>query len=153
LPEAGQAAFSSVIPFRFAGSTQYVQLLEKGLIGVEAKSGKLLWHYPKAVSIYGANIPTPLASDDYIYVASAGTGGGTIRIVSKDGQFRVEEAYFSAKNPTAIGSVIKLGDHLYGTTGGAMLCLEFKTGKVLWEERALGAASLLYADNRLYLHG
>jgi outer membrane protein assembly factor BamB len=153
LPQAGQAAFSSVIPFQPTGAKQYVQLLEKGLIGIEAKSGKFLWHYPKAVSIYGANIPTPLVSDDSIYVASAGTGGGVIKIAGKEGEFQVEEVYFSAKNPTAIGSVVKLGDHLYGTTGGAMVCLEFKTGKVLWEERALGPASLLYADNRIYLHG
>jgi outer membrane protein assembly factor BamB len=153
LPKAGTAAFSSVIPFELAGSKQYVQLLEKGLFGVEGKTGKLLWHYAKPVSIYGANIPTPLAADDYIYVASAGTGGGAIKILPKDGQFEVEEVYFSAKNPTAIGSVVKLGNQLYGTTGGAMICLEFKTGKVLWQERALGAASLLYADGRIYLHG
>jgi outer membrane protein assembly factor BamB len=153
LPQGGLAAFSSVIPFELASGKQYVQLLEKGLFGVEARSGKPLWHYAKPVSIYGANIPTPLAASDYIYVASAGTGGGTVRIVPKDGQFEVEEAYFSSKNPTAIGSVVKLGGYLYGTTGGAMVCLEFKTGKVLWEERALGAASLLCADDRIYLHG
>ena len=81
------------------------------------------------------------------------TGGGTVRIVPREGQLQVEEVYFSVKNPTAIGSVVKLGDHLYGTTGGAMVCLDLKIGKVLWEERALGPASLLYADDRIYLHG
>ena len=37
--------------------------------------------------------------------------------------------------------------------GQAMLCIEFTTGEVKWEDRALGSASLCYADGRLYLHG
>ena len=48
---------------------------------------------------------------------------------------------------------MKLGDYLYGTTGAALLCLEFQTGQVKWKERALGAASICFADGRLYLHG
>ena len=46
-----------------------------------------------------ANIPTPVAAHDYIYVASAGTGGGAVHLTVKDGKFVAEEAYFSAKNP------------------------------------------------------
>ena len=34
-----------------------------------------------------------------------------------------------------------------------MLCIEFATGDVKWQERALGPASLCYAAGRLYLHG
>jgi outer membrane protein assembly factor BamB len=34
-----------------------------------------------------------------------------------------------------------------------MMCIEFATGKVKWQQRALGAAALCYADNRIYLHG
>ena len=33
------------------------------------------------------------------------------------------------------------------------MCVDFKTGKVMWSERGIGAASILYADHRLYLHG
>ena len=35
----------------------------------------------------------------------------------------------------------------------ALLCLDFETGEVKWQDRSLGAASLCYADVRLYLHG
>jgi hypothetical protein len=64
-----------------------------------------------------------------------------------------ETLYFEAKLPTAIGGAVKIGDFLYGTTAQAMLCVDFKTGAVKWEERALGAASLCFADGRLYLPG
>lgn len=152
-PEGDTAAFSSAVITEVGGIRQYVQLLQKGLVGVEARTGKLLWRYERPVSRFNANIPTPLASGSEIYVASAGTGGGTIRLKGAGNGITVEPLYFEAKLPTAIGGVIKLGDSLYGTTGQAMLCVEFATGKVRWEERGLGAASLCYADNRLYVHG
>ncbi len=153
VPGGDEAAYASAILVEFSGIQQCVQLLQKGLVGVDAKSGKFLWRYAKPVSRYGANIPTPLASDGYIYCASAGTGGGLIKLTSKDGAITPEQVYFEAKFPTAIGGAVKVGENLYGTTGQALLCVEFTTGKLRWEERALGAASICFADGRLYLHG
>jgi outer membrane protein assembly factor BamB len=152
-PEGDQAAFASAIVVEVGGVKQYVQLLQKGLVGMDAKTGKQLWRYAKATSRFDANIPTPLADDGYIYVGSAGTGGGLVKMKAKDGNVEVEEVYFESKMPTTIGGVVKVGDFLYGTTAKAMLCLEFTTGKVKWEEHALEAASLCYADGRIYVHG
>jgi outer membrane protein assembly factor BamB len=153
VPEGDEAAYSSAIVVESGGIKQYVQLLQKGLVGVDAKSGKLLWRYGKPVSPYNANIPTPVASDGTIYVASAGTGGGSVKLKTSGDKIEPEQLYFTAKLPTAIGGTVKVGDYLYGTTGQAMLCIEFATGDVKWQERALGPASLCYADGRLYLHG
>jgi outer membrane protein assembly factor BamB len=152
-PESDKAAFASAIIVEAGGNKQYVQLLQKGLAGVEAKTGKLLWRYAKPVSRFDANIPSPLAGDGIVYVASAGTGGGAVKLNAKEGRIEAEEIYFGPKYPTAIGGVVKIGEFLYGTTGAAMVCLEFATGQAKWEERALGAASMCYADGRLYLHG
>ena len=44
------------------------------------------------------------------------------------------------------------GDHLFGT-GQVLICADFKTGKVNWTDRSVGAASLLLADGMLFLHG
>lgn len=153
LPEADQAGYASAIVVESGGAKQYVQLLQKGLVGVDAKTGKLLWRYGRAVSRFGANIPTPLYSDGSIYTAAAGTGGGVVRLSSKDGAVEANEVYFESKLPTAIGGVAKVGDYVYGTTAQALLCFEFATGKLKWEDRAIGAASLCVADGRLYLHG
>ena len=63
-----------------------------------------------------------------------------------------EEVYFDPKLPTAIGGAVLVGPYLYGTSQ-AMMCVDFKTGQVKWNERSIGAASLAYADGLLYLHG
>jgi outer membrane protein assembly factor BamB len=153
LPGGDEAAYASAILVNLSGIKQYVQLVQNGLVGVEAKTGKFLWRYSKPISRYGANIPTPVASDGYIYTASAGTGGGVVKFKVSDGSLDPEQVYFESKLPTAIGGTVKIGDFLYGTTAEALLCTEFATGQVKWEDRALGAASLCYADGRLYLHG
>lgn len=153
VPEGDEAGYASAILVEAGGVKQCVQLLKKGLVGVEAKTGKFLWRYGKAVSRYGANIPTPVASDSSIYCAAAGTGGGLVKLKANGGNVEAEQVYFESKLPAAIGGAVKTGDYLYGTTAKALLCLEFATGQLKWEERALEAASVCYAGGRLYLHG
>lgn len=152
-PEADEPGYASAMVVEVGGVRQYVQLLQKGLVGVDSKSGKVLWRFGKAVSKYGANIPSPVVDQDVIYCASAGTGGGAVRLKAGDGGVTAEQLYFEAKLPTAIGGAVKVGDWLFGTTGQAMLCANFVTGQIKWEERALGAAALCLADGRLYLNG
>jgi len=153
VPGGDDAAYTSAIRIEAGGTLQYVQMLQKGLVGVEARSGQLLWRYDRTASRFNANIPTPLAHDGCIYSAGAGTGGGLIRLRAQGASIEYEPVYFSPKLPSAIGGVVKVGDYLYGTGSQSMLCVEWKTGEVKWEERALGPASLCFADGRLYLHG
>jgi outer membrane protein assembly factor BamB len=153
LAEADDAAYSSAIVVEAGGIKQYVQLLQKGLVGVDAKTGKFLWRYSKPVSAFDANIPTPVASDGIIYVGSAGTGGGAVKLNSEGGTIQPEQLYFGPKYPTAIGGAVKVGNYLYGATGQALQCIEFTTGQVKWEERSIAPGSLCYADGLLFVHG
>jgi outer membrane protein assembly factor BamB len=58
------AAYTSVIVTEVGGVKQYVQFLQKGLVGVEAKSGRFLWRYDKTAKGSAANIPTPVADGE-----------------------------------------------------------------------------------------
>ncbi|MGH7135999.1 MAG: PQQ-binding-like beta-propeller repeat protein, partial [Pirellulales bacterium] len=116
LAEADDAAYSSPIVVESGGVRQYVQLLQKGLVGIEAKTGKLLWRYARPISRFDANIPTPVAADGYVYVASAGTGGGAVKLAKANDRVEPTEVYFAPQMPTAIGGTVKIGDFLYGTT-------------------------------------
>lgn len=153
VPGGDNAAYASPIMVEAGGVKQYAQVLEQGLVGVDAKTGAFLWRYDKALSIYKATIPSPVVKGDLIYTGGAGKGGGTVRVKKNDGKVTVEQVYFSPKLPTAIGGAVLVGDLLFGTTGQAMVCADFKSGELKWEERALGAASICAADGRLYLHG
>ena len=153
VPGGDDAAYASAIVVAAAGSKEYVQVLKKGIVGVDAKTGKFLWRYDKIASRYGANIPSPVADQGYVYSAGAGTGGALIQLKSEGGSVQPDQVYFSPKLPTGIGGAVKLGDVVYGTASEVLVCFEFKNGDIKWQDRALGAASLCYADGRLYLHG
>jgi outer membrane protein assembly factor BamB len=153
VPGGDEAAYSSAIIVDLNGLKQYVQFVQHGLVGVDAQTGKFLWRYDRTAHNSPAVIPTPVAADGSIYSAAAMAGGGLIKLQVNDHAVAVEPGYFTAKLPTAIGGVVKVGDNMYGTTSEALLCFDFASGTVKWKERAIGAASLCYADGALYLHG
>jgi outer membrane protein assembly factor BamB len=153
VPDGEQAAYTSALAIEAGGVRQYIQMLQKGLVGVEAKTGKLIWRYDKTAKGSPAVIPTPVADGDFIYSAGARSGGGGVRLKVNGGTFEAEQVYFSPKLPTSVGGVVKASEYLYGTSAGALLCLEFTTGNIKWDDRSIAPASLCYANGRLYVHG
>lgn len=156
----GTAAYSSPIAIDFDGKRQYVQLTAKTLVGVAADDGKVLWTYDKPANGMGINCSTPFFADGQVFAASAyGNGGGLVKL-SKDGDkgVKADEVYFTKSMENHHGGMILHDGCLYGAnggnSGGNLVCLDFKTGKVNWteRERAKGVekGSIAFADGRLY---
>jgi outer membrane protein assembly factor BamB len=152
-PKGDDAAYASATVAEIGGVRQIVQMVGKGLVGVGETDGKPLWRYEKTVSRYGANIPSPLVRNGRVFSAGAGTGGGLVAIKSDGGAFSADVIYFSPKLPAAIGGSVLVGDHFYGTTAKGLLCVEFATGNIKWEDPSIGTASICVADGLLFLHG
>jgi outer membrane protein assembly factor BamB len=152
--EGGDAAgYSSVIVADIGGVKQYVQFVQNGLVGVEAKTGKFLWRYGATAKGSRANIPTPVAHADYVFSGSGMSGAGLVKLRSKGSAFEADQVYFTKDLPTSIGGAVRVGDYLYGTNGKGMTCSEFTTGNIRWQEKGVGPGSLCYAEGRLYVHG
>jgi outer membrane protein assembly factor BamB len=161
VPGSPKAAYASAIAIDFGGQRQYVQLTQKALVGVAASDGKFLWRYDRAANGHGINCSTPLYQDGLVFAASAyGAGGGLVKL-SKDekGGVKAEEVYFSKKMQNHHGGMVVFDGCLYGANGGneggALVCLDFKTGNVLWDERDSAErrapkGSVALADGRLY---
>jgi outer membrane protein assembly factor BamB len=152
-PDGEAAGYASVVITYSGGIKQYVQLLGKSVIGVEAQMGKFLWRYLKQSDRDMPNIPTPVVDGSYVYAVPKRLGGSLIKINAQDPTAEPEQVYFSAKLPSAIGGTVKLGAFLYGTTGQGLHCVDFASGDVKWSDRSLSAAAVCYADGCLYLHG
>ena len=152
IPGADEAAYASAVVVEAGGARQYVQFLAKGLVGVDARTGKFLWRYDQTAQNSPANIPTPVAKDGYVYSATNRGGGGLVKVNVGPGGATAEQVYFDKKLPVAIGGSVLVGEHLYGT-GQVLMCVQFTGGQVKWTDRSVGAGSLLYADGNLYLHG
>ena len=153
LAEGDQAAYASMIVVEVGGLKQYVQFLQKGLVGIEAKSGKFLWRYGRTAEGSPANIPTPVAQGAFVYSAAGRSGGGLVELKVEGEAATAEQVYFAAKLPTSIGGVVELNGYLYGTNSQGLICAEFKTGEIKWQDRAVGAGSICAAEGLLYVHG
>jgi alcohol dehydrogenase (cytochrome c) len=93
-----------------------------------------------------------------IFDASAyGAGGGLAKLVKDGNGIKAEEVWFSKKMQNHHGGYILVDGCLYGANGGneggALVCLDFKTGQVLWnlrEDPQAKKGSVALADGRLY---
>jgi outer membrane protein assembly factor BamB len=152
------AAYSSIVIGNGAGVRQYVQLLGRGVVGVDAKTGKFLWGYNR-VANGTASIPTPIVVGDYVFCSSGyGTGAALLKLSRKAGGVEAHEEYFleGREFQNHHGGMILLGDYIYaghGHNAGAPTCLEWKTGKTVWRHNrgpGTGSAAVAYADGDLY---
>ncbi len=150
LPEADNASFSSPIVATIDGVKQYVLFLAKGVVGLNAETGDLLWRYTKTAD-EAANVQTPVVQDNLVYTGAGRVGGGLARVSGKKAE--PAEVYFDKTMPTGMGGSILIDGYLYGASGQTLICTEYTTGKVMWQDRSIGATSLAAADGKLFLHG
>lgn len=153
------AAYSSIVISNGAGVKQYVQLTGRGLIGVEAKTGKVLWTYNR-VANHVANIPTPVVRGDYVFGSTGyGTGAALLKLAGSDGGVDAEEVYFldASTLQNHHGGMLLVGDYIYcgrGNNKGYPACIEFLTGKSMWPSKergpGRGSAAVGYADGKIY---
>jgi outer membrane protein assembly factor BamB len=150
------AGYTTIVPADIEGVRQYVTIVGRGAIAVEAKTGRFLWGYNRIANKV-ANIPSPIVRDNLVFVTTSYRTGSALLRISRDGDaFRAEEVYFLGpdKFENHHGGVVLVGNHVYGGDGqnnGTPVCLEFETGKICWKPEAPGqrSAAVLYADGHL----
>ncbi len=139
----------------------HLRRTSKPLVGVAASDGKLLWRYDRPANRSKINCSTPLYHHGKVFAASAyGAGGGLVKL-SKDanGGVKVEEVWSSRNMENHHGGMVVVDGALYGANGGNgggyLVCLDFETGNVLWNERDSDKrrppkGSVALADGRIY---
>lgn len=152
IPDIGSAEYASIMPVAAGSSRQYVQFLRKGLVGVDAQTGKFLWRYDHTVD-QGANILTPLVHGNRIFSAGSRSGGGQVQLEVTGDEVIAKEVYFDRALSSSIGGAVLVDGNMFATSSQVMFCADFETGKVNWTDRAVGAASICVADGRLYVRG
>lgn len=153
IPGGDPAGYASAVVVNGGGRKQYVQLLTKGMVGVDAKTGEFLWRN-KEVAKGPAQYFTPVSRNDYVYGGALGVGGVLVRVKSEGSGIAAEQVYFTRGLPNGIGGAVVVGDTIYGTEAGATLvAADLITGKVKWQGKTIGWSSIASADGLLFLHG
>jgi outer membrane protein assembly factor BamB len=167
MPDLGSAGkdgagYATIVVAEVDGVRQYITIVGRGAIGVEAETGTFLWGYNRIANGV-ANIPSPVVRGDHVFVTTSyKTGSALLKLTRQGNVFDVEEVYFLTPREfeNHHGGVVLVGDHIYGGDGqnsGTPVCLDFLTGKIAWKARdwyrqvrAQGSAAVLYADGHLW---
>jgi outer membrane protein assembly factor BamB/precorrin-6B methylase 2 len=135
------------------GVRHYVVVLANGLVGI-SPAGKVLWRYTG----FARWLPNCYAAmphgNQVLAVGGYGRGAALLELTPGKGELRVEQRYrLNLALPPWHEPTVRLGDHLYLGTARQLLCLEVKTGKVVWEEKTgVGnQAALTCAAGHLYV--
>ena len=145
------AGYSSPISATAAGVPQLLWFTGNALISVAPADGKLFWRYPWDTS-YECNIATPIVRGDYVFISSGYGKGCALVKIEKAGPTGIQarEVYRTSRMKNHYSTSVLIGEQLYGFDDpGLLTCLEFRTGKVVWRERAYGKGSLMAAGGDL----
>ena len=137
----------------FDGQMQVVVVGGQTINGLDPDTGELLWSHGHDTS-GDMNNSMPVWGDDRVlFVTSAYNGGSrALRLRRQGDRTRVEELWFTNRLQIMFANAIRIGDHVYGTSGGFgpafLTALDITTGELAWQERGFGRSSLLYADGK-----
>ncbi|MCC6511738.1 MAG: PQQ-like beta-propeller repeat protein [Pirellulaceae bacterium] len=149
------AGYASIMISQGGGVKQYVQLVGRGVIGLRASDGKLLWRYA-GVANATANIPTVLVDGDNIFCSTAyDTGSALLKLApAGNDEVKLTEVYQlkSRQMQNKHGGMVLVDGYIYcgdGNGAGLPICIKMADGSIAWgPERApgKGESSITYAD-------
>ncbi len=151
--------FSTPVVHELAGGKKEIICANtsSGVMGLDLKTGALNWQHNPGYS--QRSLGSGVVQDGF-YFCTFGTGGGVKEVAALDlttGKPRAVE-FNIPKGLPYVPSPLVIGDHMYLLgDGGILRCVEFKTGKVIYEERVEGVrgsskffSSPVAADGKIF---
>jgi len=149
--------YASPILVEYKGLRQIVTLMSASVIGVHAKTGKLLWKFDQPAK-FDENILRPVYHDGHVFTCTGhGRGGSLVKLIVNGQECSVRRIWHSGDLDNQHGGVVLVDGYLYGKAhrgrNTRWVCVEFKTGRTTYaaEGPPGGSGSLTYADGMLYL--
>jgi outer membrane protein assembly factor BamB len=156
-----QSSYCNPFVFDAEGNRVIVTMLRDSVVGLDARTGKLLWrdefdeyHTDLARSV---NANTPIYHNGRVYTTSGYNNGGAMLQLSADGT-QARRIWTDATLDVHHGGVILIDGYLYGSnwtsnSRGDWVCLRWDDGRVMYETGWNGnKGSMIYADGMFYCY-
>ncbi len=146
------AAYCSPIIVTHGGVRQLITMTQKSVVGVDVKTGKLLWSHPH-LTRGDQNVNAPLYHEGHVFTASGHSGGGRVMKISDDSS-RATELWWDRDLDNCHGSALLFDGNLYGSScragGKGFFCADFLTGELRFREKRMEKLSLTAAEGLIY---
>lgn len=153
------ATYSTPALATIAGVKQLVYVYKKGVMGVSAADGALLWDHKWADDSPDVVCPTPVVSGDLVYVSVGyGIGQEGLKVTKKGNKFTVASDYSDKVIGNKQSGLILYDKHVYGFHDDRYwACVDVEKGDVVYPKKPpanpqrLKPAGAVFADGRLYV--
>ena len=147
----------SIAPMEIAGRKTYVYCGHRGVAGIAADDGSLLWETPDwKISIATVATPVPVPNNRIFLSGGYEAGSMMLEVTGQAGKFQAKPAFrldadtFGATQQSPILS----DGHLYGVRpNGELVCLDLQ-GKLVWASgmsHRFGLGPFLVAQGRIFV--
>ena len=151
--------YVSPILIEYAGKKTLVNVSLGHLFAVDVSDGQILWKVPHLPRPGGRDLikcTTPLFSDGMVYVTGGYDTGGMLVKIGEDGM-SANVMWTDTVLDDHHGGVVALDGYIYGSNWinngtGNWCCIEWNTGKKMWEELWHCKGSIISADGMLYIY-
>jgi outer membrane protein assembly factor BamB len=155
--------YVSPILIDYAGKKMIVNVSLGHVFGVDASNGQILWKVshgqssdPNMSKWDLIKCTTPLYKDGMVYVTGGYDTGGMMIKIASDGK-NASVVWTDSNLDNHHGGVVLLDGYIYGSNwinnnNGNWCCIDWKTGKKMWEERWNTKGSIISAEGMLYLY-
>jgi len=149
-----QSAYCSAGLISHGNQRLIITLVEKGIVAVGLETGNVLWQHEQP-NRFGVRPCPPLYADGRVYFCAGGGSGGMQLALADDGS-SVTPTWMDKTLDPQMHGVVLVNGCIYGTAQSAnkgLVCLDWKTGEVMWNAPTVKMAAVVSADGMLYVYG
>ena len=154
---AGKAVYLSPNILRLLYEDHLIVSLVGKIVSLDPKNGMTLWEEPWKIFMNNVQIVQPIAVSNDSIVMAAGYGKGaecfTISRDEESEKYRVQSSWKSKDLKAKFSNPIFKDGYLYGLSENLLVCLEAKTGKLMWRGEKYSYGRILLADQKLLILG
>jgi outer membrane protein assembly factor BamB len=150
--------YVSPILVSYAGRKMIINVSLGHVFGVDASNGEILWKvsHEKGDRDDLIKCTTPLFKDGMVYVTGGYDTGGMRVKIADDGK-SANVVWTDSVLDNHHGGVVLVNGYIYGSNwlnngDGNWCCIDWKTGRKMWEEHWNGKGSIISADGMLYIY-
>ena len=158
------ASYSSPVLISYPGLNLLVNVSPRYVFGIDVSDGSILWKINHRAALGKKDTTdngqimcvTPVYSGDKVYV-TGGYNHGAVMINLMDQGRKASVAWTDEVLDVHHGGVVMLNGYIYGSNwlsngDGNWCCIEWNTGKKMWEEHWKNKGSIIAADGLLYIY-
>jgi outer membrane protein assembly factor BamB len=150
-----KAPYSSIIIGDVGGIRHYIQMTDKGVIGVAPEDGRLLWRLGEDHD--DLVIRTAIFHGGLVFTTvGMARASVLLKLTANGNKITAAKVYENKNVKNELGGVVLVDEHIYGFSDGrGWVCAELSKNKgdIVWaNKRKLGKGSVTCADGRLYCY-